>query len=96
MSTAANAGAISVNVIVLPDTTSKPDQILGFLDSAAITNNTFSQASYADPAGTLPSWMTYTSTGYATGTTAPRNILIINVAGMETYYGNPALTDSKT
>ena len=35
MSAAANAGAISVNVIVLPDSTSKPDQILGFLDSAA-------------------------------------------------------------
>jgi hypothetical protein len=87
MSTAANAGAISVNVIVLPDTTSKPDQILGFLDSAAITNNTFSQISYSDPAGTLPQWMNYTSTGYAAGTTAPRNILVIDVGGMETYYG---------
>ena len=37
MSAAANAGAITVNVIVLPDSTSKPDQILGFLDSAATT-----------------------------------------------------------
>ncbi len=81
MSAAANAGAISVNVIVLPDSTSKPDQILGFLDSAATTNNTYSQTSYADPAGTLPPWMTYTSTG-STGTTAARNILVINVAGM--------------
>jgi hypothetical protein len=82
MSAAANAGAISVNVIVLPDSTNKPDQILGFLDSAATTNNTFSQISYSDPAGTLPPWMTYTSTGYATGTTAPRNILLINVGLM--------------
>ena len=37
MSATANAGAISVNVIVLPDSTGKPDQILGFLDSAATT-----------------------------------------------------------
>ena len=80
MSATANAGAISVNVIVLPDSVSQPDQILGFLDSAATTNNTFSQTSYADPAGTLPSWMTYTSTG-STGTTPARNILVINVAG---------------
>ena len=83
MSAAANAGAISVNVIVLPDSTSKPDQILGFLDSAATTNNTYSQTSYADPAGTLPPWMTYTSTGYAVRDPTPgRNILIINVGAM--------------
>ena len=30
--------------------------------------------------------MTYTSTG-STGTTPARNILVINIAGMETYYG---------
>src|SRR6202043_3781297 len=59
MSAAANAGAISVNVIVLPDTAGNPDQILGFLDSAA-TTTPYSQTSYADPAGNLPAWMTYT------------------------------------
>jgi hypothetical protein len=86
LSAVATAGAISVNVIVFPDSTSKPDQILGFSDSAATTNNTFSQISDADPASTLPVWMTYTSTG-STGTTPARNILLINIAGMETYYG---------
>ena len=92
MSTALTAGAISVNVIALPDTTSKPDQILGFLDSAATTNNTFSQASYADPAGTLPVWMKYTST-VSTGTTSgntPRNVLVINMGLMMTTLGFPA------
>ncbi len=92
LSAAANAGAISVNVIVLPDTSSKPDQILGFLDGAA-TTTTYSQASYGDPAGTLPPWMTYTSTG-STGTTPARNILVINVGGMVTLtapgLGSPA------
>jgi hypothetical protein len=84
MSTAANAGAITVNVIVSPDTTSKPDQILGFLDSAATpaTGSPYTQISYSDPAGTLPTWMNYTSTGYATGPTAPRNVLVINVGLM--------------
>jgi hypothetical protein len=77
MSAAANAGAISVNVIVLPDTAGNPDQILGFLDSAA-TTTPYSQTSYADPAGNLPAWMTYTSTG----TTPGRNILMINVGLM--------------
>ena len=86
LSAVATAGAITVNVIVFPDSTSKPDQILGFSDSAATTNNTFSQISDADPASTLPVWMTYTSTG-STGTTPARNILLINIAGMETYYG---------
>ena len=35
MSAAANAGAITVGVNFLPDTSGQPDQILGFLDSAA-------------------------------------------------------------
>ena len=84
MSAASNAGAISVNVIVLPDSgTGKPDQILGFRDSAAPPANTYSQASYADPASNLPPWMTYTSTG-STGSTQARNILIINVGLMVT------------
>jgi hypothetical protein len=86
MSAAPTAGAISVNVIVLPDSTSKPDQIMGFSDSAAITNNTFSQISYSDPNSTLPVWMTYTSTG-STGSTPARNILVINITGLEAYYG---------
>ena len=84
MSSVANAGAISVNVIALPDTSSQPDQILGFLDSAA-TTTTYSQTSYADPAGTLPAWMTYTSTG--TGTASDRNILAINVGAMAAALG---------
>ena len=88
MSAAANAGAITVNVIVLPDSTGKPDQILGFSDSAATTNSNFSQLSYADPAGNLPVWMTYTSTG-STGTAPARNILVINITGMETALGSP-------
>jgi hypothetical protein len=87
MSSAAGAGAISVNVIVLADSSSQPDQILGFLDSAA-TTTTYSQTSYADAAGTLPPWMTYTSTG--TGTASDRNILMINVGTMITALGSPA------
>jgi hypothetical protein len=90
MSTAANAGAITVNVLVLPDTTGKPDQILGFLDSAATpaTGSPYTQLSYSDPAGTLPTWMNYTSTGYATGPTAPRNVLVINVGLMMSALGS--------
>jgi hypothetical protein len=87
MSGVANAGAITVNVIVLPDSTSHPDQILGFLDSAG-TTTTYTQASYADPSGNLPSYMTYTSTG--TGTSQDRNILIINVGAMVTALNSPA------
>jgi hypothetical protein len=92
MSAAANAGAITVNVLVLPDTTSKPDQILGFSDSAATpaTGSPYTQLSYSDPAGTLPPWMTYTSTGYATGPTASRNILLINVGLMVSTLGSPS------
>ncbi len=41
MNAATTAGAISVKVIVLPDTSSKPDQILGFPDSAATTTTVF-------------------------------------------------------
>ena len=71
-----------MSVNLLPDTSSHPDQILGFLDSAmtAATGSPYSQTSFADPNGTLPPWMTYTSTG--TGTTQDRNILVINVGSM--------------
>jgi hypothetical protein len=82
LATVPTPGAISVNVIVLPDSTNQPDQILGFLDSAG-TATAYSQNSYADPAGNLPAWMNYTSTG-STGTTPGRNILIINVGSMVT------------
>jgi hypothetical protein len=69
------AGAITVQILVLPDPSSKPDQILGFPDSAATTNQTFTQASIAS--GGLPAYMTYTSTG-----TGDRNILVIDVGNM--------------
>jgi hypothetical protein len=90
MSAAANAGAITVNVNLLPDTSSHPDQILGFPDSAttAATGSPYSQTSSADPNETLPAWMTYTSTG--TGTTQDRNILVINVGSMVAALGTNA------
>ena len=93
MNAAANAGAITVQVITLPDNSSKPDQILGFSDSSA-TTTTYSQASSADAAGNLPSWMVYTSTGSTLPSPpapSPRNILVINIAGMVASFGNPAL-----
>jgi hypothetical protein len=74
------AGAITVKVIVLPDTSALPDQILGVPDSGGTT---FVQASYA--AGGLPPYMIYTSTG--TGTAADRNILVIDIGAMITALG---------
>jgi hypothetical protein len=98
MSAASNAGAITVNVNFLPDSSSppQPDQILGFLDSATTpattatpaTSSPFTQTSYGDPNSTLPPWLTYTSTG-STGSTPARNILIINVGAMVTALGSP-------
>jgi hypothetical protein len=92
MSASANAGAITVGVNFLPDSSSppQPDQILGFLDSATTpaTGSPYTQLSYGDPNSTLPSWLTYTSTG-STGSTPARNILIINVAAMVTALGSP-------
>jgi hypothetical protein len=79
------AGAITINVVVLADTSGHPDQILGFPDSSG-TTTTYTQTSYA--AGGLPPYMTYTSTGM--GTSADRNILVINVGAMVTALGNPA------
>jgi hypothetical protein len=77
------AGAITVQIIVLPDPSSSPDQILGFPDSAATTNQTFTQASIA--AGGLPAYMNYTSTS-----TGDRNILAIDVGNMVKALGSPA------
>jgi hypothetical protein len=76
------AGAITVQVIVLPDPSSKPDQILGFPDSAA-TTQTFTQTSIAS--GGLPAYMNYTSTA-----TGDRNILVIDLGNMVNALGNPA------
>jgi hypothetical protein len=70
------AGAITVKIIVLPDPSSSPDQILGFPDSAA-TTLTFTQTSIADPNSNLPAYMKYTSTAKG-----DRNILVINVREM--------------
>ena len=84
MNAATTAGTISVKVIVLPDTSLKPDQILGFPDSAA-TTTTYSQTSSADPAGTLPPWMVYTSTG----TTLVGKIIVIKILDMLAYFNYP-------
>jgi hypothetical protein len=79
------AGAIKVTIYYLPDTATppQPDQILGFPDSAATNNKTFTQTSIA--AGGLPPYMNYTSTA-----TGDRNILIINIPLMVQDLGNPA------
>ena len=66
-----------MQIIALPDPSSRPDQILGVPDSAATINQTFTQT-------TLPSYMNYTST--ATGA----NILVIDVPNMVNALGNPA------
>ena len=69
-----------VQIIALPDPSSRPDQILGVPDSAATINQTFTQT-------TLPSYMNYTST--ATG----GDILVIDVPNMVNSFlpqGNPA------
>jgi len=68
------AGAITVQIIVLSDPSSSPDQILGFPDSAA-TTTTFTQTSIAT--GGLPPYMNYTSTA-----AGDRNILAIDVVNM--------------
>jgi hypothetical protein len=85
INTASNTGAITVKVILLPDTSNRPDQILGVPDSSG-TTTTYTQTSYA--AGGLPSYMVYTSTG--TGTSADRNVLLINIGAMVTALGSPA------
>jgi hypothetical protein len=77
------AGAITVQIIGLPDPSSSPDQILGFPDSAATINQTYTQTSIA--AGGLPTYMNYTSTA-----TGDRNILVIDVGNMVNALGTPA------
>lgn len=77
------AGAITVQIIVLPDPSSSPDQILGFPDSAA-TTQTFTQTSIAS--GGLPAYMNYTSTA-----TGDRNILVIDVGTMVATLGGGTL-----
>jgi hypothetical protein len=81
------AGAITVQVIVLPDAASLPGQILGWLDSAASSNTTYVQTSYAAP--NLPAYMNYTSTG-----AGDRNLLIIDVPTMVTTLGNGTLAQN--
>ncbi len=41
LSSSPTAGAITVKVIVLPDTSSHPDQILGFPDSSGTSNDLY-------------------------------------------------------
>ncbi len=74
------AGAITVKIIVLSDSSSRPDQILGFPDSAA-TTQTFTQTSVA--AGGLPPYLNYTSTA-----AGDRNILVIDVVNMVAALGS--------
>jgi hypothetical protein len=75
------AGAITVNVNFWQDTSTQPDQILGFLDTAAnpATNSPYSQTSYADGLanGRLPAYLNYTSTG-----AGDRNVLVVDVPTM--------------
>jgi hypothetical protein len=81
------AGAITVSVNYLQDTSSLTDQILGFLDSTttAATGSPYSQASYADGLanGRLPAYMNYTSTGVG-----DRNVLVIDVPTMVSTLGS--------
>ncbi len=77
-----------------PDSSSSPDQILGFPDSAATTTNTYVQGYSGDLTGNgvpshswpSPSWMTYTSTA-----AGDRNILIIDVGNMVATLGGGTL-----
>jgi len=80
------AGAITVQIIVLPDPSRRPDQILGFPDSAATYNKTFTQTSIGDPNSNLPPYLNYTSTA-----TGDRNILVIDVGNMVATLGGGTL-----
>jgi hypothetical protein len=86
----APAGAIQVDIYTYADTTNRPDQLLGFLDSAA-THTTYAQGYTGDTTGngnaanawpSAPSWMNYTSTG-----TADRNLLVIDIPTMVSTLG---------
>ncbi len=77
-------GAITVTIIVLPDTSAHPDQILGFPDSGGTTTTYTS----TNPATWPSSYMKYTSTG--TGTSQDRNVLLIDIGAMVTALGSPS------
>jgi hypothetical protein len=81
----APAGAIQVDVYTSADTTNRPDQLLGFLDSTA-THTTYAQGYTGDTTGNgylaWPAWMNYTSTG-----TADRNLLIVDIPTMVSTLG---------
>jgi hypothetical protein len=74
-------GAITVTIYTYADTSSSPDQILGFLDTdAGVTKTTYAQSVSGDLSHnwpTAPTWMTFTST-----TTGDRNLLVIDVKNM--------------
>jgi len=95
-------GAIQVDVYTLADTASppQPDQILGFLDSAA-THTTYAQGFTGDTTGngytsnawpTAPNWMNYTSTA-----AGDRNLLVIDIPAMVSTLGTgtPAVDSSQ-
>jgi hypothetical protein len=81
----APAGAIQVDVYTLADTVGQPDQILGFLDTAA-THTTYAQAYSGDTTGNgylaWPAWMNYTSTA-----AGDRNLLVIDIPNMVSTLG---------
>jgi hypothetical protein len=81
------AGAITVSVNYLQDSSSQPDQILGFIDSTttAAIGSPYSQTSYADGLANarLPAYMNYTSTG-----AGDRNLLVIDVPTMVATLGS--------
>jgi hypothetical protein len=82
--TSTTVGAITVTIVVLSDPLALPDQILGFPDSAG-TTYTYSQLYNGDPAGNLPSYLSYTSTGTGTGVPpggVDRNLLVVDVLNM--------------
>jgi len=87
------AGKITVQIIAQPDAVSKPDQILGFLDSAATLLPPITQTSIASPNPKLVSYgMNYTSTNKGKGPppgnypldSYDRNILVIDIPTMIT------------
>lgn len=90
------AGAITVSITHLADTTGAPDQILGFPDSSG-TTTTYTQTSYysggsysggVPPSGGLPPYLIYTSTN--AGTSPNQNVLVINISGLVNALGNPS------
>jgi hypothetical protein len=85
------AGAITVKIIVLPDASSSPDQILGLPDSAAPPPPPFTQTSITDPNSNLPAYMHYTSTVTGDPNIQGHNILVIDVGNMVATLGGGTL-----